>query len=455
MGYELSEVEIQVRNGTHEIFDKKEETKPVEPAASGSIPAPAPAPEPVAENGAKPDVAAEAKDNDPILPRTADLIEAALKDAGSYALNRIPCVGEFTYANGGRASWEVTEEEFIVHLDGEEISSTWDELELLMTSMKNSSEISEDSGNTQHEPDDEPAPAEAEEATVSETAPAESRYVPITDEEEDAILHRYIEGHEKLQRELSAFDTNTERANHLKSYFGNGGAYPVYKDVNANYGNKGLTLCRGIGPNKQERKLTWANVAARFMKIIDANAAPKESAAPAASHVDEMLRQAMVGLEAYEKTGQLAVGFDEGDPNPVNVPADVVEEIYKEKPELAPAQAQISPETASAPEAVQPAAESAPLPESTPAAPAYSGPIDDVDIEAALRFPFVYNDGSPRKDVKFCVMRQFSLGVSPADNEAFLRSVFRLGTQFASVKERNLNIVYNNECVRFGRPFSS
>lgn len=82
-------------------------------------------------------------------------------------------------------------------------------------------------------------------------------------------------------------------------------------------------------------------------------------------------------------------------------------------------------------------------------------PINDTDISAALRFPFSKPDGSPDKDVKFCVARQFMLGVSDSENESFLKRIFSGGMQIAKVEGLNLNVVYSADGITMGRPNST
>lgn len=80
------------------------------------------------------------------------------------------------------------------------------------------------------------------------------------------------------------------------------------------------------------------------------------------------------------------------------------------------------------------------------------GEITDADVEDAARFPFTANDGTERTDIRFCVMRQFSLGVGNEDNVAFLKQLFANGNQMANIESRGLCAVYNKDFVILGRP---
>ena len=58
----------------------------------------------------------------------------------------------------------------------------------------------------------------------------------------------------------------------------------------------------------------------------------KQTAAPSASRVDEMLQQALLAAELSEQTGQNVFAFEEGNPNPVNLSAPSAPPIESEKP---------------------------------------------------------------------------------------------------------------------------
>ena len=91
-----------------------------------------------------------------------------------------------------------------------------------------------------------------------------------------------------------------------------------------------------VSPNELTEYLQgndFESMASYAEKLYEQWAAKREqhsSEASSESRVDEMLRQAELAAQLYEETGQAVFGFEEGDPNPVNVPAPVTEQPEKE-----------------------------------------------------------------------------------------------------------------------------
>lgn len=448
VGYEMSDEEKALQDGTHEVFCDNT----VEDASAPAASAPAET-EPAVSEAAPVDA-----DAAPFNVDVDDLFRAVLKDATGALKPREDFGADFTY-NGENGVYVSTPDSLEVHFGEKIYSRTWTELEdkgfvhdseAEATALEPDAEATpvpvqsneddedlellvdddedEDDELLLEEDDDEedyvdlPAAGDADEngedyvgrnpmtvgaedmkqadyeadsatSVDSNAAPTESPDDQIAREDIDGVLLAMNkESRMKIAEFLSAGQSKSEQIAMLRRTYGQGGTYPAYGNVNATYTIGGMRLSKGkLTAPTAETFLPWGKVATEIRRLMTTG------------------RYVQV-----EKTA------------PVVEPAPVIE------PAPAPAPA------------VQPVEGISII---------GAGPIGNDDIAAALRFPFAYADGSPRKDVLFSVMRQLGSGSTNAEVAENLKRVFST-MQLVQLTEMNLNIVYSPIGIMLGRPNS-
>ena len=454
VGYEMSDDEKAIQNGTHEVFNNTTASAPTEPEAAAVE--------------VSDDSAAEPVDNEaaPIEVDVDELFRAALKDIPGALKPRDNFGADFIY-KGENAVYQSTPEVLEVYFDTQKYTRSWTELEetgfvpsttvsengpsasapaddaepktdnaapivkdeQTQAVLKDTPEASDDDDeedlvldDDEEEEDDVPildddededylgTPPDSDTAdrenylgTVSaETNPSSAPTVQITEEDvKDVLLARSDDDRKEIAAFFASSNEAKAKAEYVRLLYGQGGDHPVCGEIGATYTIGGMRLTKGsIVTPTAERFLPWVKVASEIQRLLTKGEyVPVEEPAP-----------------------------------PVNADAAPIEDEPAPVIEPTPAPAL----------AVQPVEGISII---------GAGPIGDDDIAAALRFPFAYADGSPRKDVLFCVMRQFGSGSSNAEVAEYLKRVFAT-MQLVQLTEMNLNIVYGSAGIIMGRPNS-
>ena len=170
------------------------------------------------------------------------------------------------------------------------------------------------------------------------------------------------DGKFRILRQFEQNQTPAENIRFLKNEYGTGGRSHVIPGSGywEDHDSRGIRIRGRYVPGKEQPEvlLSWSKVEKRLRELIAANrylypeqaaayeewkvnnppkapeAETKEALDPAQSRLDEMLAQAELAVQLSVQSGELVFGFEEGNPNPVDLSSPEPEE---EKPLPPPA----------------------------------------------------------------------------------------------------------------------